>query len=126
MNKIPESDATIIEAYFGKGPGHSVGLSEVLQHVEHVDLIDFDAQGGEYFLAATPEDVKVLREKVYRIHIETHSHELDEYLPKVLVSHGFIIMDTVPMTSNVSTGVGTVFWRGGRIKAVNPAFVEPC
>ena len=101
-------------------------LADVLREVSHVDLIDFDAQGGEANLVNSTDDAMALETKVHRIHIETHTHSLSGTLRATLMTHGFEVFDDIPMTSRVMTSMGPVIWRGGRLFAVNKRFVQEC
>ena len=51
-----------------------LSLAQVLSGLDHVDLLDMDAQGGEASLVRSAADAVALR-KVRRIHVETHSDD---------------------------------------------------
>lgn len=58
----------------------TVTLSSLLRPLEQVDLIDLDVQGVELEVLA---EAAPMLGSVGRIHVETHSHEIDERLPDV-------------------------------------------
>merc|ERR1712187_656894 len=124
MNNIPPEHVTIFNTCFG-GAIHSsdtrvfTKLSHLVREVSHVDLLDIDAQGGEQFLVTDDADRKALSEQVRQVTIETHETHLDRSLPALLQDLGFAVEHAVPMTSQVKTRFGTVFWRGGRVTAMN-------
>lgn len=68
------ADASLIEV-------RTVTLTSLLKPLDHVDLIDLDIQGAE--LEVLDEAAPALG-RVRRIHVETHSREIDEQLPEVL------------------------------------------
>ena len=139
LNNISHAAAQIFKGSFGRAQSASkstgrqtheytrnFSLAQVLRSVEHVDLVDMDAQGAEGQLVSSAADVSALETKVYRICIETHTHALTAKLTTQLRAHRFLVVDSIPFSSRVRTEHGTVLFRGGHLFAVNERFVRPC
>lgn len=94
-------------------------LVGMIEHLDHIDLIDMDIQGAE---AEVVEDaIDVLDGKAKRMHIETHTPEVEDRLRAVLAKHGWRILWDFPCaTDNVPTPFGPVNFLGGLIDCVNP------
>ena len=95
---IDTSAAPTAEIYFGRPlvplPGGwkgvevaTIPLAEVLDRYEFVDFSDFDIQGEE--LSAIGSALDALGRKVRRLHIGTHSREIDAGLKKLLDAEGW-------------------------------------
>lgn len=67
-----------------------IPLSSVLSDYRLIDLIDFDLQESEG--DAIEEAIDPLSAKVKRLHIGTHTKEIEERLRKVLSDHGWICL----------------------------------
>jgi len=101
----------------------SISLPTLLEPLEMVDLIDMDVQGAELDIidAAT----EVLNEKVKRIHIETHSDQLDSDIFtlfrrlhwKLHVLYAFNAADRTPW--------GRINFQGGIQSWLNPRLHAP-
>lgn len=103
-----------------KVPGST--LTNLLENVRLVDLIDFDLQGEE--LDAVSVAIHVLDAKVRRMHIGTHSWD---YMPDVegglrelLGGHGWRCLADYPAHRSSSTPWGSVHFEDGVQSWVNP------
>ena len=65
----------------------AVTLDQILTKHDRVDLIDLDVQGAE--LDVLSAAIEPLNRKVKRLHIGTHSVEIEEGLRKLFSSHGW-------------------------------------
>jgi FkbM family methyltransferase len=93
----------------------SVTLSSLLRPLGRVDLIDIDIQGAE--LEVLTEAAPALG-RVRRIHVETHSSEIDEKLPPVLAGaagdwHREL---AVPLGGRRVTPLGEADFSGGGVQ----------
>jgi FkbM family methyltransferase len=96
----------------------SLSLRTLLREVERVDLIDMDIQGAE--LDVVTSGIDVLNDKVRRLHIETHSAEIDQRMRPFLVKHGWYALAEYPCFAPADTPYGTVDFVGGHQSWVNP------
>jgi FkbM family methyltransferase len=62
-------------------------LSKILKKFSKVDFVDMDIQGVEGEVVR--ESISELNKKVKMIHIGTHNHEVEDYLFKTFVTHGW-------------------------------------
>ena len=119
----------IWEREFGAGRSR-IGLARALSDVDHVDLLDMDAQGAEASFLASQEDVDAFVSKVYRAHIEGHPMRGDKVrgttdrVVETLLRHGFrIVRNSSSMYSEYRSGTfGRLLARGSTVYAVNPRF----
>lgn len=90
----------------------TVTLSSLLEPVDRVDLLDIDIQGAE--LEVLGEAVPALG-CVRRIHVETHSHEIDERLPEVLerAPGDWELEVAIPLGARLTTPLGDADYAGG-------------
>lgn len=65
----------------------SITLSSLIRDVERIDLLDLDVQGVE--LAVLESAIVDLNRKVRRIHVATHSSELEAGLRELFRRHGW-------------------------------------
>lgn len=96
----------------------SVTLSQVLKRIEHVvDLADFDLQGME--AEVVEESLPELTEKVMRLHIGTHSHEVEQRLRKCLRGAGWTSLRDFPCVGSSQTPYGQIAFGDGVQSWVN-------
>ena len=87
--------AILPSATYGHGQGpevvneliESITLDDLLSEELYVDLIDMDIQGAEAEVAAASIDT--LRAKVRRVHIGTHSTDIEKALRKIFSRMGW-------------------------------------
>jgi FkbM family methyltransferase len=93
----------------------TVTLSSLLESLDRVDLIDLDIQGAE--LEVLTEASPALG-RVRRIHVETHSAEIDEKLPRVLEhARGNWHQElAVPLGATLTTARGVADFSGGGVQ----------
>ena len=102
-------------------------LAELLSDVDHVDLLDVDVQKAEQYIIRNSDDLKALKEKVMRIHVEAHTVVIGEIVSRILVKHGFRILRNA--SSNMLSmykhpHLGKVPFRSGYIFAANMRFAN--
>jgi FkbM family methyltransferase len=99
-------------------PMRAISLSTVLTDLDRVDLIDMDIQGEELDVVSAAIDD--LNAKVGRMHIETHSKEIDSELPLLLSGQGWERLYAYPCSGPSETPFGLVNFIGGQQGWVNP------
>jgi FkbM family methyltransferase len=95
-----------------------ITLSQVLDHYDFVDLIDFDSQGSE--ADAVEEAIDVLSRKVRRLHIGTHGPEIEERLVATLSKAAWLCMRRFDCLKEQETTWGLVQFGDGVQTWVNP------
>ena len=103
-------------ATVGTTPGYS--LSWVLRDVDDVDLIDMDIQGSEGAVVRGGKDV--LANKVRRVHIGTHSAEVEAELRETFHAMGWDCRNDYPCRSTVMTPYGEIEFEDGVQTWINP------
>jgi FkbM family methyltransferase len=98
----------------------AVTLSGLLADVERVDLIDLDIQGAE--LGVLESAIDDLNRRVKRVHIGTHSTELEAYLRKLFRRHGWFKRYDYGLGHKELTPFGEVAFTDGVQTWINPAF----
>lgn len=93
-------------------------LSDVLEPLDFVDLLDMDIQGGE--AAAVGASLEALTAKVRRMHIETHNHEVEVALREQLTGAGWICLRDYECWATHDTPFGSAYFEGGVQTWVNP------
>jgi len=89
-----------------------IPLPNMLAGVEQVDFIDIDIQGAEADVVAA--SIKTLNAKVKRLHIGTHSTEIEARLRAVLSSAGWVCVHDYPcQTTGVQTPFGHIDFADG-------------
>lgn len=117
-------------SYFGREllemPGGWLGvrvpvvtLSSILAAFGRVDLVDFDIQGAE--LAAIREAVGPLTRQARRLHIGTHSREIDAELPRILLAAGWHCLRAHRCLRWNLTRYGWISFNDGVQDWINPA-----
>jgi len=98
----------------------AVSLNTLLCSLDNVDLIDLDVEGAEQrILEAAGTEINA---KVKRIHIETHSHEVEAGLRSLFTELGWVNLRDYPCQSETETEWGRVAFQGGVQSWVNPRF----
>jgi hypothetical protein len=95
-----------------------VPLEEVLRPFDFVDLADFDIQGVEGKVIEASVDI--LTRKVRRLHIGTHSREIDASLPRVLGAAGWRCLRAYPCLRWNRTEFGWIDFNDGVQTWINP------
>jgi FkbM family methyltransferase len=85
---------------------------------QHVDLIDIDIEGEE--LAAVSGAIRELDGKVKRLHIGTHTSEVEAGLRRLLSEHGWICEADYPLLTTSETPWGPIRFQDGVQSWVNP------
>ncbi len=84
----------------------AITLESILRPLASVDLLDLDIQGEEFkALSSAPE---LLREKAKRLHIGTHSHEIEEKLRELLRGPEWTCEFDFPCGSTQETAYGRI------------------
>jgi FkbM family methyltransferase len=84
-----------------------------------IDLIDMDIQGEEGLIV--PAFAPLLTNRVKRLHIETHSTQVEDNIRKALVPNWVCLYD-FPQAATSETAFGSIFFPGGVQTWVNPKF----
>lgn len=101
---------------------NTYALSKLLDGFEIVDLIDIDIQGAELdVISAAPED---LNRKVKRIHIGTHSHDIESGLRKLFNRLGWRCESDFSCQERCPTGYGYIDFQDGVQTWANPKFTD--
>lgn len=101
----------------------AVSLRSLLRPLKQVDLIDLDVQGAELevLTAASPD----LEEKVKRVHIGTHNHEVESGLRSLFGGLGWRCRFDFPLQSTCETSWGAIRFDDGVQSWINPRFLDP-
>jgi FkbM family methyltransferase len=97
-------------------PGAS--LSSILLKLDLVDLIDMDIEGEE--LPTVRVNIKRLNRQVKRLHIGTHSTEIEAGLRDLLRAHGWKCEADYPLSSTATTLYGDISFENGAQSWINP------
>jgi FkbM family methyltransferase len=95
-----------------------VSLRNLLNDLEHVDLIDMDIEGQE--LPTIRSTIEELDVKVKRLHIGTHGKEIESELRELLSSHGWECLADYPLRSINKTPWGEIWFENGVQSWTNP------
>jgi FkbM family methyltransferase len=96
----------------------SVTLPSLLKDLKLVDLIDMDIEGQE--LPAVQANIEELDAKVKRLHIGTHTKEIEDGLRQLLSAHGWRCLFDYSLFSKGETPWGTIDFENGAQSWVNP------
>lgn len=100
-----------------------VRLSEILSKVDDiVDIIDIDVQGTEFEVIA--ESKAVLSERVKRLHIGTHSQEIEEKLRALLPGLGWELTQDYGCLGERQTPYGDVTFEDGVQSWINRRWLD--
>ena len=96
----------------------SVSLRCLLEDLRRVDLIDMDIEGQE--LPSIRASIEELDAKVKRLHIGTHSKEIEAGLRQLLSSNGRRCLADYSLFSKSETPWGSISFENGVQSWVNP------
>jgi FkbM family methyltransferase len=96
----------------------SISLSTMLKKLDGVDLIDLDIEGQE--LVTLTAAVVGLDAKVKRLHIGTHSVEIEAGLRQLLSDHGWQCLADYSLQKKSETPWGVILFDNGVQSWVNP------
>jgi len=96
----------------------AVTLESLLHDLDRVDLIDMDVQGQELKIVRSAIDE--VDRKVCRLHIATHTPEIEKGLKDTLGSRGWICHFDFPCLSTNATAFGPVSFEDGVQSWTNP------
>lgn len=93
-------------------------LSEVIKNYQVVDVADFDLQGAE--ADAIEESLDLLGERVRRLHIGTHGHDIEARLREMLQARGWLCLRDYPCHGESDTPYGRIAFVDGVQSWINP------
>jgi len=96
----------------------SVTLKELMTDLERVDCLDVDIEGQE--LPVIRSTVEEMSAKVRRVHIGTHSLDIEAELRHILSSHGWCSVRDYSINTTQETPWGRVEFGSGVQSWVNP------
>ena len=99
----------------------SIALSDVLRDLDKVDLIDLDVQGEEFRVISSA--IEEITRKAKRLHIGTHSKEVETGLRRVLRKYHWKCQADYTCGSTSETPWGPVQFGDGVQSWVNPSLV---
>ncbi len=92
-------------------------LTDILPETDRIDLIDMDIQGEE--LKVISAAIEALDQRVARLHIGTHSHEIETGLRQLLGQHGWKCTADYPCAQTNETPWGPLRFVDGVQSWVN-------
>jgi FkbM family methyltransferase len=99
-----------------------VSLDQLLRPLSRVDLIDLDVQGLELEVLSA---AKLLDQKVARVHVGTHNHEVEHGLRELFHGLGWVSRADFPcLTPEVPTPFGPVSFQDGVQSWLNPKLTD--
>lgn len=98
----------------------TVSLATLLDGIECVDLMDLDVQGAE--LRVLDSGIEEVNRKVKRVHIGTHSQEIEVGLRELFGRHGWTKRYDFRMGCTEMTPFGEVDFADGVQTWINPAY----
>lgn len=101
----------------------TITLSEILAGVKKADLIDIDIQGAE--LSVVESSKKMLSAKAKRVHIGTHSREIEDELRTLFSSLGWKNIHDYSCHRTNDTPFGAIPFCGGIQTWLNPRVDSP-
>jgi FkbM family methyltransferase len=96
----------------------TITLNSILRRYGRVDLIDMDIQGHE--LPVLKASIDLLNHKVKRLHIGTHSKEIDEGLKRLFLTNGWKNVHFYSAFTVCMTPYGRVDFNDGIQSWINP------
>ena len=96
----------------------SVTLKELMTDLERVDCLDMDIEGQE--LPVIRSTVEEMSAKVRRVHIGTHSLDIEAGLRHILSSHGWCSVRDYSINTTQEKPWGRVEFGSGVQSWVNP------
>jgi FkbM family methyltransferase len=92
-------------------------LTDILPESDRIDLIDLDVQGEE--LRVITAAIEALDQRVSRLHIGTHSHDIEIGLRRLLSQHGWECTADYPCAQTNNTPWGPIQFVDGVQSWVN-------
>jgi len=106
----------------GSHPVDALALNTLLQPLGTVDLIDIDVQGAE--LDVLQAAAQALDEKVKKIHIGTHSPDIEAGLLSLFGRLGWECIHSFPLGSSATTEWGIISFQDGVQTWLNPTYSD--
>lgn len=100
----------------------TVSLKTLSRFLDRVDLVDLDVQGSEYNILMNSSDA--LNSRVSRVHIETHSREVEQSLRAFFTDLGWRMRWDFQISSVQDTAYGKITFHGGVQSWLNPRFIR--
>ena len=100
-----------------------IPLTDMLEPLDFVDLIDMDIQGAE--APAVRCAIEALTAKVRRMHIETHGKEIEVELRSTLGGAGWRLLRDYTCMETARTPFGDAWMEGGVQTWINPTLLAP-
>lgn len=97
-------------------------LTDILQPLETVDLLDVDIQGAE--ISVLPPALKVLNGKVKRLHLGTHSPEIHKFMWEMFFENEWICEYDYAPNADIDTPWGSFRTSDGILSLVNSRFPD--
>src|SRR5579862_6019779 len=97
----------------------AVSLNTLLAPLERIDLIDIDVQGAEFDVLNAAQEA--LDQKVKRLHVATHSHQIEGALCSLFGRLGWNCLHNFPCQTSIDTEWGTISFQDGVQTWINPA-----
>ena len=97
---------------------HSYLLTDILPKTERIDLMDIDIQGEE--LKVISSSIDELDRRAVRLHIGTHSHDIETGLRQLLSGHGWKCKADYPCAQTNPTPWGQIDFVDGVQTWINP------
>lgn len=88
-----------------------ISLTKILKKFKYVNLIDMDVQGAE--LSILKDSIIDVNQRVKRIHIGTHSHEIEEGLRSLFLENSWICIYDYPCQTECDTPYGKIWFDDG-------------
>lgn len=98
----------------------AVSLGRLLADLDVVDIVDLDVQGAE--LRVLGSAMSKLDDKVKRVHVATHSPQLEDGLLDVFTEHGWTSRWSFGVGKAENTPFGSVEFKDGVQTWTNPRF----
>ena len=98
----------------------TINIKKITKSWTLVDCVNIDVQGEEYNILNY--DIKNFNNKVKRLHIGTHGHEIEKSIFKLLSSNGWINIRNYPMHTLNDTPYGKVQFVDGSQSWINSRF----
>ena len=92
-----------------------------MKKYSHVDFVHIDIQGAEYEVLY---NARVDLKKIKRIHIGTHSSEVEKNLRELFIELGWICKYDWPLNALSSTSYGDITFQDGVQTWINPFFAS--
>ncbi len=97
-------------------------LSKILREFEFVDIVDMDIQGAEG--PAIAEGFAEMDRRVKRLHVGTHSKEVEDQIRTVMTNGGWRNIWDFPCQTTTDTPFGKIAFGDGVQSWINPRFYK--